>query len=299
LSFTLAASDLCVTQSAVTQRVRAFEDECELKFFGRRKGKIFLTEEGKLLLKYTTRLFKYEREIEKAIRETKELKRGTLRIGLPKSLSPQSISLLMDSYHQEYPNIRIEVNEGSSRELIQGILDHKSEIAFLAKVEEHRDLDFIHLSREKVVLVMGPRHRLAKEKVTSLKALENEQLIMREKGSGTRKLVVELFEKNQYVPNIILESSNVENIKKFVERGDGVTFLVQGAVLSEIEQGKLVMVPMEEDGFFIDVYLAYLKDIPFSVPARAYLKLFAKSIPESSETSPMVASWRNNWPLLD
>jgi DNA-binding transcriptional LysR family regulator len=94
---------------------------------------------------------------------------------------------------------------------------------------------------------------------------------MKEKGSGTRKLVEELFEAEQCTPDILMETSNTEFIKQLVQRGEGVSFVVREAVAAELKENKLATVPLKGPTVYLDVSIASLKGQVLSPPARAFV----------------------------
>ena len=104
---------------------------------------------------------------------------------------------------------------------------------------------------------------------------------MKESGSGTRKLVEELFAQDRCKPNVLMETSNTEFIKQLVQRGEGVSFLVKEAVDAEIKEGKLTGVPLKGRKIFMDVSIAYLKSQVLSPSARAFVNTLGKLKPET------------------
>jgi DNA-binding transcriptional LysR family regulator len=94
---------------------------------------------------------------------------------------------------------------------------------------------------------------------------------MKENGSGTRKLVEELFEMEGCTPNILMETSNTEFIKQLVQRGEGVSFVVKEAVAAELKEKKLTAVPLRGPKVYLGVSIAYLKEQVLSPPARAFV----------------------------
>jgi len=82
---TVAAQKLFITQPAVTAQIKTFEESCNLRLFKKRGRKIYLTDEGKILYEYTKKVFEYEKEIEDAIEDMRELKVGILRLGTTKT----------------------------------------------------------------------------------------------------------------------------------------------------------------------------------------------------------------------
>jgi DNA-binding transcriptional LysR family regulator len=108
---------------------------------------------------------------------------------------------------------------------------------------------------------------------------------MKENGSGTRKLVEELFAKEKCSPNILMETSNTEFIKQLVQRGEGVSFLVREAVVAELKDKSLIDMPLKGRKIFLDVSIAYLKGQVLSPPARAFVDTLTKL--RSEDIDPM------------
>ncbi|OPX41591.1 MAG: LysR family transcriptional regulator, partial [Desulfobacteraceae bacterium 4484_190.3] len=218
LNFSVAANKLYVSQPAVSAQIKLFEDYCNLKLLKKKGRKIYLTDEGEVLYNYAQKIFEYEREIENAIEDMRKLKRGILRLGTTKTYARYFMPFLLSSFHEAYPHIKINLDEGSSLDMIHSLLDFRNELAIIAKIEE------------------------------------------KEKGSGTRKLVTELFAKKSLAPNILMETSNTEFIKQLVMRGDGISLLVKAAVTAELSEKKLATVSMKGQKIFLNVSIAYHKD---------------------------------------
>jgi len=299
LSCTQAAEKLFVTQPAVTAQVKQLEEACNLKLFKKKGRKIHLTDEGKTLYGYAHKVFQYEEEIECVIEEMRALKRGILRLGTTKAYARYFMPFLITSFREAYPHIKIHLDEGSSLDMINSLLDLKNEVAVIAKAEENSRVSFIPFSHEELVLITAPNHPWASRRSISIKELEKEAIIMKENGSGTRKLVNELLSKNGLEHDILMETSNTEFIKQLVQRGDGVSFVVREAVVTELQEGKLAVVPIKGQKVFLDVSIAYLKDQHLSPPAQAFLKSLAKIAGEEKPyqglrtvMAGMLANWK-------
>jgi len=276
LSHTLAAKDLFITQPAVTAQVKGFEDYCNIKLLKRRGREIYLTDEGVILYKYAQKIFDYEKEFDSVIEDLRKLKRGFLRLGTTKTYARFIMPSLVTNFHETYPCIQIQLNEGSSQEMIVSLLHHKNEIAIIAKAIDHPDICFIPFSQEEVALIVSPEHRFSRKKSISFQDLFNEPIIMKETGSGTRKLINELFEKYQCTPNIVMEVGNTEFIKQLVQRGEGISFLVKESILPELSENKLIAIPIDGEQIFLDVSIAYIKNQSLSPPGQAFLKIIEK-----------------------
>lgn len=298
LSCTRAAEKLYITQPAVTAQIKLLEDSCNLKLFKKKGRRIFLTDEGKTLYDYAAKVFEYEKEIEDLIDDLKELKRGMLRLGTSKSYARYFMPFLITSFRDAYPHIKIHLDEGSSLDMIHSLLDFKNEVAVIAKVEDNPEICFIPFSREELVLILAPEHPLAKKRYITLAELAGEPLITTERGSATRKLVIALFDDNGISPEILMETGNAEFIKQLVQRGDGVSFIVKEAAAVELQEKKLVTVPIKGQRIFLDVSIAYLKKQHLSPSAQAFLdillKIAAKEKPDQGIRT-IMASMLSQW----
>jgi DNA-binding transcriptional LysR family regulator len=122
-----------------------------------------------------------------------------------------------------------------------------------------------------MAVIVTPGHPLTKKKKISFADMAGLPFIMREKGSGTRKLIEELFEIAGCIPNILMETSNTEFIKQLVQRGEGVSFVVKEAVATELKEKRLTTVPLQGPKVYLDVSIAYLKEQVLSPPAQAFV----------------------------
>jgi len=136
-----------------------------------------------------------------------------------------------------------------------------------------------------MAVIVAPGHHLTKKKAVAIEELAEEPFIMKEKGSGTRKLVEQIFANAKCEPNILMETSNTEFIKQLVQRGDGVSIVVKEAVALELAEDKLANVALKGSQIYLDVSIAYLKDQPLSPPARAFVDTLTKL--RAEEVDPM------------
>ena len=286
-SFTSAARKLCITQPAVTAQIKTFEDQCNLKLFKKKGRSLYLSEEGSTLYEYTRRIFEYEKEVEDVIEEMRKLKRGTLRLGTSKAYARYFMPFLISSFREAFPQIKVYLDEGSSMDILRSLLDLKNEVAVIARVKEDPNIAFLPFKRDQLMLILAPNHHLAKKKSVSVDELVSQPMIMKEMGSGTRKQVNDLFSRKGLTPNVLMETSNTEFIKQLVQRGEGISFLVEEAVAAEINEKKLTTVPLVGEELFLDVSIAYLKDQHLSHPARAFVEMLKKMATKGPQTGGM------------
>jgi DNA-binding transcriptional LysR family regulator len=270
-NLTEAARELFITQPAVTAQVKAFEEFCGMKLFKKRGRHVVLSDQGRLLLTYVEKIFECEREIQNAIEEMRELKRGILCLGTTKAYARYFMPRLISGFIKRYPQIKIHLDEGSSLDMIHSLIHFKNEVAVIAKADDPDEVTFVPFSQEEMVVIAARNHPLTRRRSVAFKELASEPFIMKESGSGTRKVVNDLFGKIGCTPNVLMETSNAEFIKQLVQRGEGISILVKAAVSLELQERKLAAIPLRDQSLLLDVSIAYLKDQPLSPPARAFV----------------------------
>jgi DNA-binding transcriptional LysR family regulator len=130
----VAAKQLFVSQPAVTAQIKLFEESCGLKLFKKKGRNLYLTDEGKTLFKYAGKIFEYERKIEDAVEQMRELKKGSLRVGSARTYARYFMPFLLTGFRDAYPHIKIHFDEGSSLEMIHSLVDLKNEVVIIAHI---------------------------------------------------------------------------------------------------------------------------------------------------------------------
>ncbi len=272
-SFTQAAAELFISQPAVTAQIKAFESLHNLSLFRKNGRKLHLTSEGRILYDCVCKIFEYEKEVEKTIDGMRDMSVGMLRVGTTKAYARFFMPHLVSSFHKAYPHVKIFLDEGSSRDMASSLLELKNDVAVIAKADSSDQLQFIPFRSEKLVLIFSPAHPFAKCREITFEQLAREPILMKETGSGTRRVVNALFDAKQCRPNILMETGNAELIKQLVMQGEGVSFLVHAAVALEIGERKLATVPLKGHHLSLDVSIAYLKKHSLSHPAQAFVDM--------------------------
>ncbi len=279
-SYTRAAQALNITQPAVTAQIKNFEASLNLKLFRKRGRKVYLTTESEILYAYARKIFDTEAEMEDAIEQMQGLERGVLRIGAAKTFARYLLPYLMSSFHKAFPNVQIIVSEGSSRDMVNSLLEFKNDLAIIAKTEASNDIRFIPLIRERVIAILPPNHRLAGKKAVDFTELCREKIMMKEVGSGTRRLVDRLFAENECKPDVLMETSNLEFIKQLVQQGEGISFLSSEAVQTELAVNTLASVNVKHADMFMDIHIAYIDSDHLSKAVSAFIAYIEAVKPE-------------------
>lgn len=272
LSFSAAAEDLFVTQPAVTKQIKLFQESCKLKLFKCRKGKLYLTDEGRKVLVYASRIFELETQMEDAISGFQNQKQGSLRIGTTKTYAKYFMPRLLAPFQKSFPGVIIELDEGSSLSMTESLLDFRNSLAIVAKVLDNPDISFQPLMLEEVVLIASPEHHLARKGPVGLQSLVGEHVVMKEYGSGTRKLVESFAHDENICFNVIAQTSNMDFIKQLVKNQQAISFVVRSSIETELATGDFVEIPIKTRELVLEIYVASLRGYELLLAAKAFKK---------------------------
>jgi DNA-binding transcriptional LysR family regulator len=179
-----------------------------------------------------------------AVAEIAELagaERGRLRVGSASAMvSADPLPQILRELRERHPRAEVTIVSGTSEALVRQILAGELDMAFVSLPVEARGIQTEGLSRDELVAVASPQHRLAKQKVVSVFALAGEKLILGERGGNTRRLIDELFAEAGVQPVVAMELSRLSAIKRMVEEDMGVGVIPMRAAVEEVAEGRLV-----------------------------------------------------------
>jgi DNA-binding transcriptional LysR family regulator len=172
-SVTRAAQSLNRVQSNVTTRIQQLEEELGTTLFLRQNKRMELTPEGQRFLGYAERMLATAEEARQSLRQ--DVATGVLHIGSMESAAASRLPKPLTSFHAEHPLVKIELATGTTKALVDGVLQHRLDCALVAhsfegphqKIrweEEDPELEGTYLFTEKLMLVAPPGFRKAKRK---------------------------------------------------------------------------------------------------------------------------------------
>lgn len=257
-SFSKAAEDLFISQPAVTKHIRNLELKMGMGLILRGRGGFALTEAGKMLFKYTQKISFHLMEIEDALGRFQKDQRGLLKIGTTESYSTCLMPRLLSGFQTTFPSIKIALDVGNSEEIEGSLSTYRNDLAVIGVTKVSRKFESIPFLREELVLIVSRDHPLSKRRSVSLRELEGYPLIIRAKGSTTRKILLQAFKALDIRPSLLIEAGSSEFIKQWVSEGKGVSVIVKRIVEEEEKRGILRTVPLS-DKLYLEVAFLYLK----------------------------------------
>lgn len=232
-----AAKQLFITQSSVSQAISSIEKEYDILLFERLSHSLYLTRAGKELLSYAQSMFSIRGDMEAFLRSKSEA-RG-IRVGATITVGTCVISPILLRLNALVPSGYLEVHVENTHILEEMLVKNQIDIGLVEGRVTHPDLTVVNTIHDELVLICSPAHRFSGLASVSAADLENEPLIMREKGSGTRAQFEEQMAARKLKTVVRWSCCNSEAIKRAVIDGHGVSVISERLVRGEVAAGTL------------------------------------------------------------
>lgn len=268
-SFSLASEKLCITQSAVTQQIRALELQFKVKLVNVKRKRVYLTKAGEHLIGLAEQFLNQTMMIEDYL---KSYTINNLHLGIARSLT-RYLTEIIEQFSELHPSVRVTVREGPSNVLAEELLDFQHDICLVGTLaqpnERLRVFRVPHV--EKLIFVAGAACPLVAGQTAEWKDLARYPLILQSEGSLGRKTVLDQFKDRGLEPIIGTETDNVEWAKDLVRQGKGIALMFLPNVKEELERGILKILPIADSEVTYDIDILLNREIPQSPVMESFL----------------------------
>lgn len=279
-SFSKAAQKMGLTQPAVSQHIKALEDEYHATIFVRRNGEFIVTKEGKMIVQTARKMIGLDNLL------MQELKDRTgavehLSIGVTHTMESNPIAEALAKFCSENDGITIKILTDNIKNLYKMLKSYELDMIFVEGRSQEEEMNYFMLDTDYLVLAVSPNHPFANRDFVTLNELRKERLILRLPGSGTQNLFVAHLESNNMSIkefNVILELDNVATIKDLIRRDFGVSILPKSVCLDELKKGKIMVLPVENLSMVREMNIVYRKDSNYGDILRGIVKSYNETL---------------------
>lgn len=265
-SFSNAANKIGRAQPTVTLQVSNLEKSYGVLLFDRKRGrKVRITPFGERLFEITSRLFALETDAINHLKDGADLVSGSLRIG---ASAPTEATRCIAAFRKLNSSIEISMSFGNSRQILNMLRSSEIDVAFLGGDGSYSDCDCVPISNPEVVLLCSETHHASLVGEISLASLEDEVLLIREKGSQTRDLFERFLDENQCKPKAIIEVGSREGVCSAAAAGLGLGVIVDNEILPRFDTQALRISNHRVSG---QTFAICLKDRSFAAAVRAFM----------------------------
>jgi DNA-binding transcriptional LysR family regulator len=255
MSFRKAAEVLHLSQPAVSQQIRALEEEAGARLFDRARGdghgsQIDLTEAGRVLLGFATKAAVTMVEAQRALAALNDEVVGPLRLGASTTVAQYVLPRILGAFLRQHPQVKLSLVSGNTERIVEAVAEGKVALGIIEGPAMRREVKTERMVRDEMVLIVSPNHTWATRRAGAIAAAELAKvpLLLRERGSGSRR-VVERALKKMGLPlrslTVAMELDSTEAIISGVEAELGVGFVSRWALTKVLRLGTVRVVAVE------------------------------------------------------
>jgi LysR family transcriptional regulator, transcriptional activator of the cysJI operon len=245
-SFSRAAAACYLSQSAVSQRVRALERHYGRTLLERGRGRSVVepTEAGHALYEGAREILERAEALGTRLRELDGEVTGTIRLATVYSVGLHSLPPHLSRFIARYPQVNVHLEYARTNRIVEMLRARQIDLGIIAYPEADRDVEVIPFSQERMVCIVPPGHPLAAQDEIAWEALSGEPLVAFDRDIPTRRATDDLLAKHGVAVRIVSEFDNIETIKRVVENGGGLALVPDVTVRREQRDGTLVARPL-------------------------------------------------------
>lgn len=258
-SFSKAADELHITQASASERVANLESIIGVKLLDRLGRQIVPSSAGKMLYDRAVQMLEFKKRACQEMNEFLGVQRGLINIGGSTIPGEYILPGLIGEFRSEYPDIQVLLKVGDTREVTSGVIEGEYELGIVGSKDETTSLHYDRLWDDELVLAVRADHSWTTKKNITIKDLIDEPFIMREPGSGTRRIVQthlgESLSLNSSDLNIVAMLGSSTAVKEGIKKGLGVAIVSKWAIETELKAGILKIVPIRNLQIHRNFYL--------------------------------------------
>lgn len=281
-SFSAAADQLYMTQSAVSQHIKELEGSLGRQLFQRGRRGVRLTPHGEVLNRYTGEIFELVAKAENALVNVEQLTSGRISIGATPGIGVYLVPDWVQHFRSHYPKITVAMQTDITARIVADVLGGRLEMGFIeGELDDQPNPRLASLVLEEIEqqVIVGFKHPYWDRQAIELRDLQQQSLIVREANSHSRIWLEKSLHQHGIEPLIGAEFDNLESIKRAIAVGRCLAILPPYVVQTEAQQGLLHVLPIVGRPLTRSLKLIWDSQVSFSPIVRAFLLELASRYP--------------------
>ena len=276
-SFSKAARLNEVTQSAVSQQLKAMETFYDMLIIDRNQKKFRLTQQGSTLYKTFKEILTLYERLSCEIQEMRSVISGSIQISTVNSIGLHELPPYLKLFMQEFPSVNARVEYRRANLVYEDVLHGSADIGLVAFPVKHKELTIIPFATDELIVAMNPNHPLAGKENLAIEELKEVEFIAFEKDIPTRKATDEILRKAEVEVSIVMEFDNVETVKRALEINAGVAIIPKNTVANETERKQLVTSRLDHGKHIRPLSIIHKKNRMLTPALRSFIEKMLES----------------------
>lgn len=277
--FTQAAAANSLTQSAVSQRIKALEKKFGTTLIERHGIELRLTKAGEAVYKGATRILAELREVEDHLHAINGQIGGSVKVAAIYSAGLYELEPFVKKFLKSHPDVDVEIEYSKANKIYQDVISGSIDLGIVAYPINRPQLHWIPFHEDVLVLICSPDHPFFRYGTISLKQVASQPFVTFHRDIPTRRAIDAIFKKQGVSVTIKAEFDNIDLIKRAVEINLGISLVPSVTVKSEIQGGMLKALALTEGPFIRPIAVLYRRGRSLPVPVKKFIAVLTGNDP--------------------
>ncbi len=235
-----------ITQPAVTSKIRQLENHYGVALFDRQGGVLRVTKAGLSLYPYAKEIVEYFNRSQDVMDNLISEREEMLHIGASLTIGEYLLPKVLGKLQKKYKNFPFSLTIGNTPAIMSKLENLEIDIALVEGIIISKDYQIEKFAEDELILIIPRNHRWRDRKKINIEALAEEQILLREKDAGARKIIENTLAKKQVFEQIsdFIELGSTQAIISGVEAGLGIGIIPKSSVTHELELGVIYHLPI-------------------------------------------------------
>jgi DNA-binding transcriptional LysR family regulator len=243
-SFTLAAKDLFLTQSAVSHAIKALEDDLGHRLLDRVGKRVMLTQAGEQFLVHVHKVLREMESARSGLDHLANWGHGRLRVGASETACQYLLPGVLREFRQSFPKCVIRIEPGDHMKQLELLRSGQVDLAVMLRPEGDREFTFLPMFEDELRFVTAPHHRWARAGQVPTAEVGEETLLVYNRATYTFRLISDHFRGENVAMGDFIELGSMDAIKELAKTGVGVGIIASWIAREELASGALVSLPL-------------------------------------------------------
>lgn len=243
-SFTRAAQKLHMTQPAVSQSIKSLEQKIGTKLIERNNKQLHVNKAGEIVYVIGKKIIANYEQMGALVSELENEPSGNLKIGASYTIGEYLLPKIVKNLSKQFPQITPHILIGNTKEIGEMLLNHEIDVGLIEGNFKDEKMNHLLFTTDEMYIIASGRKNLHIKGLIAPEELSDMTWLIREEGSGTRKITEHFLRKNNINPKQILIFGSTQIIKEAVEAGLGISLVSKWAIKKELKLGTVKQLPV-------------------------------------------------------
>jgi len=272
-SFSRAADENGISQSAASQMVHHLEEHLDVKLIDRSKRPFVLTPEGELYYEGCRELNERYSALEDQIRTLHSQVAGRVRVASIYSVGLHHMKWCLQQFMTQFPKANVRLEYLHPNRVYRSVENDTSDLGLVSYPKSSRKIKAIPWRREPMAVVCAPTHWLAQRPEVQWEELNGLKMVNFDEGLTIRREIDRTLHQRKIDVQSVMEFDNIETIKRAIEIDAGIGLLPVPTVQLEVKAGTLVSIPLATNDLIRPLGIIYRRGKELSSTARLFIEL--------------------------